>query len=82
MCVGATDACLGMICLPICIVVLPILGTYRLIQSIAYDIPMYLFQLTKKPHVQLQEVQAQPQDVQPQFLRITIPVSEDPIDLE
>ena len=68
MCLGARDDWLGSICLPLFIAILPILGMYRLIQ--------YLRGLLKKP------VKAPEPDVQPQFLRITIPVSEDPIEVD
>ena len=68
MCVGSTDECLGSICLPVFIVIMPIIGIYRLIK--------YVCGLLKKP------VKVQESDVQPQFLRITIPVSEDPIEVD
>ena len=68
MCLGATDECLGSICVPLFIVILPIVGMYRLIK--------YLRGLFKRP------VKAPEPDVQPQFLRITIPVSEDPIEVD
>ena len=71
MCVGATDVCVGTVCLPIVLVALPLAGIYHLLKYVVYDMPKYLFRLRKTVH----------KDIQPTVLRITIPVyceSEDP----
>ena len=92
MCLGSYEIA-GVCATPLIIIILPIVGIYRLVQCIFYDIPIYLFRLTRVPTsgeafpygsairvntVKTQrEVQEVRVDVQPQVLRITIPVSED-----
>lgn len=104
MCVGLEDECANCICTPIFIVALPIVGMYRAFQVIFWDVPFYLYRLTKKS-VTKQNVKPRatsselsPTDArraiggvvtwprveehpQPPSLRITIPVSEDPVEV-
>ena len=82
MCVGSLDACAGIVAVPFFIILAPIVCLYRLLQGIFWDIPMYLYTCTRKPEIKPPEqVQEEYQEIsQPEILRITIPVCEDPVE--
>ena len=48
MCLGSYEIA-GVCATPLIIIILPIVGIYRLVQCIFYDIPIYLFRLTRVP---------------------------------
>ena len=82
MCLGARDEIIGCCAIPFYLAIAPIVFAYRILQCIFYDIPVCIYRLTKT-EVPQDSQQAQPQvqqeEPQPPFLRISIPVSEDPV---
>jgi len=80
MCLGARDEIIGCCAIPFYLAIAPIVFTYRILQFIFYDIPVCIYRLRKGEEEPSSVTQPQVQEeVQPPFLRISIPVSEDPV---
>ena len=87
MCLGARDEIIGCLAIPFYLAIAPIVFAYSILKCIFYDIPVCIYRLTKVEEPKVEEPQAsqrahppvQQEEPQPPFLRISIPVSEDPV---
>jgi hypothetical protein len=84
MCLGARDEIIGCCAIPFYLAIAPIVFAYRILQCIFYDIPVCIYRLTRVEEPKVEEpspgvIQVQQEEPQPPFLRISIPVSEDPV---